>query len=466
MSYPSGSTLLVALQNGASPNTGPFDIYINDLSSSTNLIANDVSKATLSGSGYTFVTPLETFTVWAKSDGLITNADVVFLGNIPGTTKNFAAIAAYDSSLNAGLITASVFLDNGYGLQSVGAIPASLNACPPSTTVGTSSIVGSRNTLIVVKTSETGSEYIRFFANTNSTSDYFYHIPSFATSGTGGGPSTVNVCVDLSGGGYQTVATNSINVYPTASLRLSLLYNNINNSNAWNLVKVNGSTIYSSSLQNTNFISVPGNALVEVTSSIFNGIGETGSFNSTLINLGYITYGNVYNNALFIADNIQSLPISPSGSPNTYNYGFYALPGANYNLQTTASISGDPASATLTFQSYVGNSGGSSQFNFNLDSAIPSTNITISSAGISAFTDPGCTSLTATDNLSGTVTLTAGTLSASGNGTGGFCSDYYSRVNFLNINGNSVSNGSTITIGGTQVTISIPSGCNVMPCIS
>ena len=116
MPYPSGSTLLVALQNGASPNTGPFDIYINDLSSSTNLIANDISKATLSGSGYTFVTPLETFRVWAKSDSTITNADVAIVGEVPGLTKTFNITGSYDSSLNVGQLAAVVFCDAGYGM--------------------------------------------------------------------------------------------------------------------------------------------------------------------------------------------------------------------------------------------------------------------------------------------------------------------------------------------------------------
>lgn len=344
MSYPSGSTLLVALQNGASPNTGPFDIYINDLSSSSNLIANDVSKATLSGSGYTFITPLETFRVWAKSDSTITNADVAIVGEVPGFNKTISITGSYDSSLNVGQLTSDVFLDNGYGLQIAGNIPSNLNTCPSIIGLGTGSINSSRNTLVVVKTNESSSNYVKFFPNGAASSVYYYNIPCSSSSGTN--ETSLNICVDLAGGSYQTVATNSINVYPSTTeiLYLNRPANFLNsapygNDNSTLLIRVNGTLIYSGSAAGTQSISSPGNALVEVTSSImqsslYNTIGVRGNFVTNSLNIGLYTADGIYSNQTVFNQTSTEI-FSGSAARNDIATSFIALPGAEYIVNAT-----------------------------------------------------------------------------------------------------------------------------------
>lgn len=347
MSYPSGSTLLVTLQNGASPNTGPFDIYINDLSSSTNLIANDVSKATLSGSGYTFITPLETFRVWAKSDSTITNADVAILGEVPGFNKTISITGSYDSSLGVGQLISEVFLDNGYGLQSAGTIPSNLNSCPSFTITGTGSINFARNTLVVVKTNESSSNYIKFFPNGAASSVYYYHLPCVFSSNTN--ENSVNICVDLAGGSYQTVATNSINVYPatTELLYLNRPANFLNsapygNDSSTLIIKVNGSTVYSGSAAGTQSISSPGNALVEVTSSIMQsvnfgasgGLGVAGNFVTNSLNISLNTPDSVYSGQTVFNQTSTEI-LSGSAARNDIATSFIALPGADYIVNAT-----------------------------------------------------------------------------------------------------------------------------------
>ena len=343
MSFPSGSTLLVTLQNDASPNTGPFDLYINTISASGILIANDISKSTLLSPGYSFMTPIETYKVIAKSDGSITTLTSSILNQIPGFNKTIKVTGSYSTSLTPGTVTASVFLDNGYGLQKAGTIPDSLNVCPALIGIGTGSINGIYNTLVVLKENETGSNYIKFFVNSSATSNYFYHIPSISSIGSGSGPHTISTCVDLSGGGYQTVNTSSIDLYPTASVTISMFHVNNGNTNAWNILKVNGTTIYSSSINIPSLIPVPGNAFVELTASALIQNGDTGSYSSSLSNNYILTYPPNYNNSNLISYSSSAI-LTTSSISNSLNYAFYAVPGGQYFLPTTSSISLIPSS--------------------------------------------------------------------------------------------------------------------------
>jgi hypothetical protein len=348
MSYPSGSTLKVLLDNGASPNTGPFDLYVNSITASSNgiLIANDVPKNDLSSSGYTFVTPIETFQVWAKSDGSITNADVYVLGEVPGYNKSVAVTASYDSSLTPGLITASIFLDNGYGPHFAGTIPSALNSCPSTTGVGTSSLNSAYNTVVYLKDNETGSNYIKFTANGSATSDYYYHIPAF--SGSGVNIISTNICVDLSGGGYQTVATNSINIYPTASIKPNLEILSVTGYTQVQeglIIKVNGNTSFSGSITGSatySPISVPGNAFIEVTSSVLQpSIWDPGDPDVTSRNVLNIRWS--YNNGEYSNASVSSIDqtqsLSGSAQANIVQYSFYAVPGASYTTNFSSSYS-------------------------------------------------------------------------------------------------------------------------------
>lgn len=348
MSLPSGSLLKVILQNGASPNTGPFDIYVNSLTASQGgvLIANDVSKATLSGSGYEFTTPVETFSVLAKSDSSCLTTDIVVLGDIPGATKTIYVSGSYDTSLNSGLVTASVFLNNGYGLQKSGTIPTANNTCPATTNIGSGVINGDFNTLLVVKENETGSNFIQFRADLSTEPVYFYYIPAF--SGSGMNTNSVRVCVDLDGSGnYVTTATNSINLTPTSSVRSVLSKNNtaganVSATNEWTVIRLNGTLLYSSSVAETGSLTTfPGNAFVEVTSSLlppssWDPLGPTYTATSSLeLRWNYLPYyegQQVYTNT-------KQETISGSTQNLVTQYSFYAVPGAEYTVNNVGTIS-------------------------------------------------------------------------------------------------------------------------------
>jgi len=347
MSYPSGSTLLVTVPPGASPNTGPFDIYLNSIAP-TNLIANDIAKSTLMspGTGYTFMTPLETFRVWLKSDSTITTANVAILGDVPGFNRSIRVTGSYDSSLNAGLVPAEVFLDCGYGMQTAGTIPTNLNTCPSTIGTGTSSINSSFNTLVTVKASETGSDYIRFFPNGAPSSVFYHYIGTDRSVGTD--IETINICVDLAGGAYQTTPTNSINVYPVTSFPsfLSKPANFINsapygNDNGWLIVKANGQTIYSSSAENfsPNTFSTPGNAIVEVTSSVlqsslFGFIGVRGNFVTNSLTITGVNPDGTFPSTI-IYSSISSTILTASTDVNQVAHSFPAVPGFSYTIQAS-----------------------------------------------------------------------------------------------------------------------------------
>lgn len=336
MSFPSGSTLKVFLLNGASPNTGPFDIYVNSVSAG-NLMADNVEKATLSGSGYEFITPVDTVSVIAKSDGTITTEDAVVIGYIPGTDKVIYVTGSYDSSLTPGASLANVYLDYGYGHQAVSSIPSNLNTCPPNTVIGNNRIKGEYNTLVVVKNHETGSNLIKFYANGEADSGYFYHIPSLITKGSGVGPNWIRVCVDLAGGNYQTTPTESINVYPTSTISFGL--NNSGSLNAWNELKVNGNSVYSSSASPLTDMSVPGNALIEVSGSVIKPTIDDSTYISKLTGSYSLTYGSEYVNTL-VSQSQTYLNVTPDFGVNTYNYKFYAVPGGSHILSTTSYVEG------------------------------------------------------------------------------------------------------------------------------
>jgi hypothetical protein len=346
MSFPSGSTIKVILQNGASPNTGPFDIWINSLTASQGgvFIANDVSKATLSGSGYEFITPVETFSVLAKSDSSCQTIDIVGIPDIPGTTNAIRVTGSYDESLTPGLVTASVFFDNGYGLERVGTIPTALNTCPSTTGIGTGSVNNNFPTLVVLKTNETSSQYIKFFANGGSTSDYFYYVPSSASVASFKAVTSVNVCADLSSGNYQTVATNSINVHPTASINTSTTKNGDNVYDLWVQLKANGAPIYSGSAAGgTSFFnSVPGGALVELTASIPQISGWTSGnvFTSSLQVQNLLRYNSPEYALDPMINLFQTTMLSNATSVNTLQYSFQAVPGGYYELFNIGNIDG------------------------------------------------------------------------------------------------------------------------------
>ena len=115
----------------------------------------------------------------------------------------------------------------------------------------------------------------------------------------------------------------------------------------------------------------------------------------------------------------------------------------------------DPSTATLSI-GYTSDS-----FFATLSEAIPSTTITIDTSGLSVtgFIDGSCSSFSGeTDFASADLVIAAGNTNDTEAGNFGFSfiTTYYHFNSFLTINGNTVNDGDTITIGGTQVTVSFP----------
>ncbi len=118
----------------------------------------------------------------------------------------------------------------------------------------------------------------------------------------------------------------------------------------------------------------------------------------------------------------------------------------------------DPATATLTFTDYQ-----ASGFYFDLDVPIYSTDIVITEANVNGSDDTDCSPINESDDItdSNEVTISAGTTSGSAVGNSPMTCGTHSwkRVNHIEINGVSKSNGQTIMVGDTLVTIVIDLSC-------
>ncbi len=124
---------------------------------------------------------------------------------------------------------------------------------------------------------------------------------------------------------------------------------------------------------------------------------------------------------------------------------------------TTTTLPPDPGTSTLTFDSYT-----TGNFNFTLSNAIYSTNTVITTADVNGSDGVTCTPFNESDSLSSAATITAGTTSASGGGSSPMTcgTQSYRKVNSIVVNGLVKSNGQTLTIGGTTVTVVISTACN------
>jgi hypothetical protein len=138
-----------------------------------------------------------------------------------------------------------------------------------------------------------------------------------------------------------------------------------------------------------------------------------------------------------------------------------AFNGTTFNLTTNRLT--DPATANLTYTSYS-----SGVFTFTLSSRIYSTSISITSVSVSGFPNTTCTlPVVESDSAANTVTINPGSTGATQPGsTPMSCSTLrYKRDISISVNGVTRTNGQTITIGGTLVTIVIDSTtCVLYPC--
>ena len=160
--------------------------------------------------------------------------------------------------------------------------------------------------------------------------------------------------------------------------------------------------------------------------------------------------------------------------PFNYTVGTSPINNATWSLQVWKSgssgetllqkdvqyfVAGDPETSTLYFTYYT-----TGDFYFTLSEAIPSTNIVISSAFVTGYSGNTCNTNSEDDNINAgnSLTITAGT--TSGNVTGntpmGMSTTNYTKGSYLVINGQYATNGSVLTIGGTQLTVVVDNNCD------
>jgi hypothetical protein len=128
-------------------------------------------------------------------------------------------------------------------------------------------------------------------------------------------------------------------------------------------------------------------------------------------------------------------------------------------ISTQTFIAGDPATSTLTFTSYNGG-----DFRFTLSSAIPTTDVNITSAYVDGWYNYTCAGASPeNDSLKGTATIAAGTTSVTQTGYVSMsCAVHsYKRANSITVNGVLRSNGAKFYIGSTTyVTLVIDTSCD------
>jgi len=99
-----------------------------------------------------------------------------------------------------------------------------------------------------------------------------------------------------------------------------------------------------------------------------------------------------------------------------------------------------------------------------MTAAIPSTDVVISSAFVTGYSGNTCNTNSEDDNINvgNSLTITAGTTSGDvlGNTPMGMSTTNYIKGSYLVINGQYATNGSVLTIGGTQLTVVVDNNCD------
>jgi len=138
--------------------------------------------------------------------------------------------------------------------------------------------------------------------------------------------------------------------------------------------------------------------------------------------------------------------------------------------EACANCSANPATSTLTFESYNAGLGSLSKFYFFLTNPLVTDAIVIEGAQVSAYTSTNCSTIeAASDFLPVAITIPAGVNNGNGSGSGMACESTglvsYKKFNSITVNGTSVFNGSVIDIGGCLVTIVINTACESLECV-
>ena len=257
---------------------------------------------------------------------------------------------------------------------------------------------------------------------------------------------------------------------PTGS-DIKLSFESTGQTSAYTAIAKNTSPyIVSGSTPGTENYPISGGYVYNIFNSLVNSEASTYFRTGSLTH--FPTYSAVETGEYSVDVSLPFTYIQPSNTLNqaTWTLEVYKRVGLTDTLLSSypyTFVAGDPATSTLTF-SYNDNSPSPGNFLFYLSNAIPSTNITITSTFIYGYSDfnscgNGDPSID-TNSPSTTPVITAGNLS-SGNvpsTNAYFLAATIGSYKFLGnvyVNGIEVSDGQTITIGGTQLTISKDPGC-------
>ena len=113
----------------------------------------------------------------------------------------------------------------------------------------------------------------------------------------------------------------------------------------------------------------------------------------------------------------------------------------------------------------MGNASGASEFVFTLSDAL-TQDLTITYAIVDLYNDFSCTTFEGQVGMISSATITAGTTQGTGYGSNNVCYNNYARGASITVGTiGSVSNGSTFTFAGTDITLNSTSDCAGMICI-
>jgi hypothetical protein len=157
-------------------------------------------------------------------------------------------------------------------------------------------------------------------------------------------------------------------------------------------------------------------------------------------------------------DGVPQTVVVPAGDAVGYCIRLpYSAAGATYIAPC-----GD---STLTF-SYIGGNNLDTEgtFVFNLSSPLPA-NITITGAGVTLY-GTGCGIVEDTASQASPATINSGSTLTSVASSSVACTSEFARGGFLSVNGNPLSDGGTINIGGVTLTVSINTSCVFLPCLA
>lgn len=175
---------------------------------------------------------------------------------------------------------------------------------------------------------------------------------------------------------------------------------------------------------------------------------------------------SMFNTELSRSFNTTNSELAKTSTPTSNSLFYLAGQSGSLNQVAPNAMSewygyiADPAASNLTFTIY---SAGSASF--DLSKPLRSTAVTISAWSVTGYTEPTCTTTSGdSDNQDANIVIAIGTTNKSGSGAIIMTNPpttRYKRGTSITVNGTARTNGQTLVIGGTTVSVVISSACNL-----